>query len=555
MNSDIDSINLDNIEQAVSLDLEEIVKEARRTRTIEKDDVDAILSAVSDEQATLFYERLKSLRIRVILPDGSTETTDNTSSRMLGNQDDPEVQTSYLGNKAQNDPVHTYLKEIGRVPLLKQRQEVWLSTQIAGAVQLEQLHDGVDESVEPNDVPKMAMNANYTNILDLLAQVTTDTALLDVENKFDLLRLMEECTQLRQNWREGDGSYVRQYLKKGRWGHDDRWGKLAGHLFDLFTAVYLIPPLILERMAGYYEQNGRLPPTTTFDQWLDDDASSLQYNEYMVHHLAEEARDNLTRANLRLVVSVAKRYIGRGIHLLDLIQEGNVGLLRAVTKFDHTKGYKFSTYATWWIRQAVSRSIADQSRTIRIPVHMYETINKVNRVRLGMVQELGRDPKPSELALEVDFMEEEDRTAIKSALENNEELPAHLKREWEQATKKIRYITRISLDPISLESPVGEGDDATELGDFIEDDKAEAPSKAASQQLLREQIRNVLSFLSEREQNVLDMRFGLTSGENRTLEQVGNEFGVTRERIRQIEAKALRKLRHPSRSGDLRDYL
>ncbi len=266
----------------------------------------------------------------------------------------------------------------------------------------------------------------------------------------------------------------------------------------------------------YLKEIGRVPLLTADEEVLY--AKLMEEGD-------EEAKRRLAEANLRLVVSIAKRYVGRGMLFLDLIQEGNLGLIKAVEKFDYHKGYKFSTYATWWIRQAITRAIADQARTIRIPVHMVETINKLIRIQRQLIQELGRDPTPEEIAAEMEI-----------------------------SVERVREILKISQEPVSLETPIGEEEDS-HLGDFIEDEEALAPAEAASFFLLREQLEDVLGTLTPREKKVLQLRFGLEDGRTRTLEEVGQVFGVTRERIRQIEAKALRKLRHPSRSKKLKDYL
>jgi RNA polymerase primary sigma factor len=271
-----------------------------------------------------------------------------------------------------------------------------------------------------------------------------------------------------------------------------------------------------DHVRMYLKEIGRVPLLTAEEEI--ELAKRIEKND-------EVAKRRLAEANLRLVVSIAKRYIGRGLQFLDLIQEGNLGLIKAVEKFDHRKGYKFSTYATWWIRQAITRAIADQARTIRVPVHMVETINKLGRVNRQLVQELGREPTIDELA---------------EGMGMN--------------TERVREIMKVAQEPVSLETPIGEEDDS-HLGDFIQDEDALAPAEAASAQLLREQLEHSLDSLTSREEKVLRLRFGLDDGRSRTLEEVGRIFGVTRERIRQIEAKALRKLRHPSRSRRLKDYL
>jgi len=282
-----------------------------------------------------------------------------------------------------------------------------------------------------------------------------------------------------------------------------------------------LPPgiKINDPVRMYLKEIGRVPLLGA------DDEIELAKKIEIGGYEAEEAKKRLAEANLRLVVSIAKRYVGRGMLFLDLIQEGNMGLLKAVEKFDHLKGFKFSTYATWWIRQAITRAIADQARTIRIPVHMVETINKLIRVSRQLLQELGREPTPEEIA-----------------------------EQMELSVDKVREIMKIAQEPVSLETPIGEEDDS-HLGDFIEDQEALAPADAAAYELLKEQLEDVLDTLTEREENVLRLRFGLDDGRTRTLEEVGKVFGVTRERIRQIEAKALRKLRHPSRSKRLKDFL
>lgn len=298
---------------------------------------------------------------------------------------------------------------------------------------------------------------------------------------------------------------------------NDEEGRGEGDEFSFDDDLTLPPGIkINDPVRMYLKEIGRVPLLSA------DDEIELAKR---IENGDEEAKRRLAEANLRLVVSIAKRYVGRGMLFLDLIQEGNMGLIKAVEKFDFKKGFKFSTYATWWIRQAITRAIADQARTIRIPVHMVETINKLIRVSRQLLQELGREPTPEEIAAEMEL-----------------------------SVEKVREIMKIAQEPVSLETPIGEEDDS-HLGDFIEDQEALAPADAAAYELLKEQLEDVLDTLTEREENVLRLRFGLDDGRTRTLEEVGKVFGVTRERIRQIEAKALRKLRHPSRSKRLKDFL
>jgi RNA polymerase primary sigma factor len=296
------------------------------------------------------------------------------------------------------------------------------------------------------------------------------------------------------------------------------------------------------------EAAARLPKAADPLSQIESQALQLKVMQGML------ARRRMAEANLRLVVSVAKRYAGRDMSFLDLIQEGNLGLLRAVDKFDHTRGFKFSTYATWWIRQAINRAIADQGRTIRIPVHMVENINRLGHAVRKLQQELGHDPTPEEIAVNLDYVSDGDKRAIEDSQVDGDELSLDVRLRLRKAARKVRQIMTVSQEPMSLETPMGTEDNSV-LVDFIADDSIASPIDETNKELLREQMHDILSSLNPREREVLALRFGLEDGESHTLEEVGQHFGVTRERVRQIEAKALRKLRHPTRSRRLRDYL
>ncbi len=490
------------------------------------------------------------------LPDGEVLARELQKLRELAKDDSQREHISILADadmmlELGDDPVRLYLKEIGLVDLLASDQEFWLATRMQATRRLENLSKLPAVSQGASTCRAM-FRALFNELRIAWKRVLEDTRRLKNQPP-DLGLILLEAQMLRYSWESDAPSYLRAYLDNGLWGNDEIWDGVARNAFTVFISFYMLPDETAEKMSAYLEKNGKLPTARTYGRYLPDDPG-IEVAIDAIKDRARDAQNALIRANLRLVVSVAKRYTGRGSSLLDLIQEGNIGLLRAVSKFDPTRGYKFSTYATWWIRQAITRSIADQGRLIRIPVHLLELIHRLLRAQRSLTQQLGRDPTSEELAIEVGFLEPDDVEAILISQAEGTSLEPDVRRRWRRAAGKVRNVLRTAEEPMSLDSPVG-NEDSSRLEDFIPDEEALEPVDAAAREMLREQVQNALSVLSDRERQVLELRFGLADGKDHTLEEVGKYFNVTRERIRQIEAKALRKLRHPTRSRQLRDYL
>jgi RNA polymerase primary sigma factor len=422
-----------------------------------------------------------------------------------------------------DDPVRIYLHEIGRVSLLTAKDEQFLSRKIAEGKRIGEIkqdyfqrylrHPSVTE-VMLTLLEEIAQNVPTIQLLLEQLDLPPDTGFEELISNAELRDSI-------------DGEIIQPLLQTIAYQTGSAVPEIEQLLINFSLNSRLIPKEVLDAIGDRVclADLGKRVANDDFRSSIKDYETQLNADLNKIEREAEASEDHLIKANLRLVVSVAKKHVGRGMSLLDLIQEGNIGLIKAVEKFDYRRGYKFSTYATWWIRQAITRAIADQARTIRVPVHMIETINKLLRISRRLAQERGREPTTKEIG-----------------------------EEMATPPEKVREIIKVAQLPISLESPIGEEEDS-HLGDFIEDRNALPPPDAASRQLLKEQIDDVLSTLTPREQRVLQLRFGLEDGRSRTLEEVGKEFNVTRERIRQIEAKALRKLRHPSRSRRLKDYL
>lgn len=444
------------------------------------------------------------------------------------------------------DPVRMYLREIGSTPLLTADQELRTCATFGAEQLVRRLQaEASDQKLDFWSVVYQHLSRSWQEVLAECARRKVDPPHLPA--------ILKDARDMPWHYADPLPSDVQLYLRSLGWGQDPTVEKISKPLFEVVLVAIVFPVSFVEQLEQHVELTQELPEWDEAQAWMPS-AADCEDHLREIELRAEEAKSSLTRSNLRLVVSIAKRYIGRGISFMDLIQEGNMGLLRAIEKFNAWRGFKFSTYATWWIRQAVSRSIADQARTIRIPVHLVEAINKLNRLQRRMTQELGQEPTSEDLAMEMDMLDERELAAIMESHASGKPVDPALERKLEQAVKRVQQIMRVSLEPISLESPVGSEQNSL-LGEFIPDESELSPSDSASLQMLKQQVRSVLNSLSDREREVLEMRFGFRDGKTHTLEEVGSAFGVTRERVRQIEAKALRKLRHPHHSRRLRDYL